>query len=123
MPDRIEIVDAIAWGNLVKDWVKGAKPVPRNLTELKAQCGTSIKIPESMKAVTIVQQSEDAVLVRLPARKMVVDAEAELQATGYPLPDFYAKAFGDAAFVFTTPAQRLEFQACRIGDYAISNCV
>ena len=35
---RPEVTDYVAWGNLVKSWAKGDKPLPTTLANFISQC-------------------------------------------------------------------------------------
>jgi hypothetical protein len=70
----------------------------------------------------VVREKPGVLLVRLPEKQELIDAEASLATGGnYRLPHFYAKFIGPLQA--ETLADRLEFQKCRIGDYAIAGCM
>jgi hypothetical protein len=114
------------WGNLVKRWAKGDQPWPQSLGELKAQCvqaNVGIDIPSEVKAIQFIQANEETMVIRLPPKAMVLAGEADLAANpqaGYPMPKFYKDAFNDAE---PQIADALLFQAERIGEYCISECI
>jgi len=131
---KISAASEVAWGRLVKTWATGKSnfpavsidklPVPRTLDDLKAQCalvGVQITIPAKFTGFAVIQHGPETLALRLPAKAMVEAAEADLdQGLDYNLPHFYEVFCGP---LNVQPAQRLDFQACRIGDYSIASCM
>ena len=126
------------WGKLVKTWATGKSyfptvsvdklPVPRTIADLKAQCAlpgvnVDITIPASFTGLTVIQHSPETIALRLPAKKMVEDAEAQFAQPNstYTLPNFYKQYCGPLQPLPNAEAKKL-FQALRIGDYSISTC-
>jgi hypothetical protein len=123
----------VAWGRLVKTWATGKSsfpavsidklPVPRTLDDVKAQCalvGVQITIPARITGLAVLQHGPETLALRLPAKSMVEAAEADIQqGLDYMIPHFYEVFCGP---LNVPPAQRLDFQACRIGDYSIATC-
>jgi hypothetical protein len=115
------------WGNLIKAWARGQEPLPRTRAEFEQQCQAKqvgAQFPPEMKTVQFVQCNIETLLVRLPPASMLDAAEADLKAGGtYDFPDFYSTdAFGGKA-ASVAPAVALKFNAERIGDYTIGNCI
>jgi hypothetical protein len=131
---RISPSTEVMWGRLVKTWATGKSnfpavsvdklPVPRTLDDLKAQCllvGVEITIPTHITGLAVIQHGPETLALRLPAKSMVEAAEADLNAgAAYIIPHFY-EVFCGALNV--PAAERRNFQACRIGDYSISQCM
>ena len=131
---KISAATEVAWGRLIKTWATGKSnfptvavdklPVPRTLEDIKAQCalvGVQITIPAKITGLTIIQPGPETLALRLPAKAMVEAAEADLeQGLDYLLPHFYTIFCGP---LNVQPGQRKDFQACRIGDYSIGNCM
>lgn len=139
MVERVEILDDVTWGQLVKTWATGTSYLPsgyvpphypRTIAEFHDQCaaakGTTTnqitKVPASMTAIAVLQYSEQVVVVRLPPKSMVEAVEAELQSgASYPIPKFYDNAY-HMTLTLDSAAEKLDFQAARIGDYSIRQC-
>jgi hypothetical protein len=130
---RISPATEAAWGRLVKTWATGKSyfpavsvdklPVPRTLDDIKAQCtlvGVEITLPPKFTGLAVLQHGPETLALRLPAKEMVEAAEARLsQGLDYRIPHFYDVFCGP---LVVQPADRLTFQACRIGDYSIASC-
>jgi hypothetical protein len=125
------------WGQLVATWTKG-EPVPElshfSAEQLKAPVVLADLVRQldllQIKAsnlskytdLEVVREKPGVLLVRLPEKQELIDAEASLETGGnYRLPHFYEKFIG--LLQAETLEQRLEFQKCRIGDYAIAGCM
>jgi hypothetical protein len=140
MVDLVKIAPASEanWGRLVKTWATGVShlqgvtidklPVPRTIQDIKDQCAlpgvqVSITIPASLTGLAVLQHGPETLALRLPAKKMVEAAEAELSAQGatYPLPAFYSTFCGPLHGV-DSPDKKKLLQALRIGDYSIGTC-
>jgi hypothetical protein len=129
---RIVINDWLAWGNLIKTWATGQSyfrdgkiyPKPATLNELKdqlAQTGAG-SVPDWVKSFELVEWSEEKLVIELPPRKMVLEAEARLEpGAPYPLPSFYQDIFGDIR-AFGDMDQYKAFHAMRIGEYTVNTC-
>jgi len=130
MADYVMITNWLEWGKLVRTWASGVNqfdhgysatnpvpPIPTSLDDFNRQCAwanVGMVLPTQVKAVQFIQSSDDAVLVRLPARAMAsltVDA-------AYAPPQFYAD------YLTPSPPKPFDadFRTCRIGDYSISQC-
>jgi hypothetical protein len=60
--------------------------------------------------------------LRLPPKAMVEAAEQDMEAgADYPIPKFYDE-FYHTTLELADGKQKLDFHACRIGDYSIRNC-
>ena len=123
--ERVRIADGdyVKWGNLVKAWSKGTQERPTTLEEFREQCNDAdigISIPEFVTEVEFVQHDKETLLVRLPPSEMVEAAEKHLETNPYALPRFYKERFNTDLHI--PAAQRLDFQAQRIGDYTITLC-
>lgn len=127
----------ILWGKLVKTWATGVNqfdktkpPIPRptTLDELRATCaslGITLDIPArtTFKHIDWHQARADALSIRLPPKELVETFEAELRnGTNYAIPQFY-NDFYNAQLSITDAEERVDFQAARIGDYAVGMCV
>src|SRR5262245_20199511 len=125
------------WGLLVATWTKG-EPVgelshipadqlqaPADLADLLRQLGLvgiETTIPPQYTGLEVVREKPGTLLVRLPEKEELIAAEQTLaNSEGYRLPHFYETFLGPLHA--DTPAKQLEFQKCRIGDYAIAGCM
>ena len=125
------------WGLLVASWTKG-EPVPElshipaaelkapvDLADLKRQLALLQLEPSNLEKYTdleVVSEKPGILLIRLPEKEELSAAEASLaNGESYRLPHFYAKFIG--TLQAETLDERLEFQKCRIGDYAIAGCM
>jgi hypothetical protein len=136
-----------AWGTLVQKWALGNDPqypLPRDLTDIKNQCskmaekmGLSapgerwravINLPATMTGLAILQNSQEVLAIRLPAKKAVEDVLARMGDgqhgnEAYPLPEFYSEQFaGHPRLRFRDQEDKKRFLTKRIGDYSVSNC-
>lgn len=140
-----------AWGALVQKWALGNDPeypLPRDLDDIKDQCTriaqannlttegdvprwrAVIDLPDTVTGLAILQNSQEVLGIRLPAKKAVEEVlnrldnpEAQPTQDPYPLPSFYAAAFGNATLRIRTPDEKKAFLTLRIGDYSVSNCL
>jgi hypothetical protein len=131
-PERVTVDDFVKWGNLLKGWATGkdypgvdAQVIPRTIDELKQQCadiGLGITIPAKVKSLAIISYSEEVLVLRVPPKSMIEESETHLSQPGtkYNVPAFYDTAYGVPLSV--PDNKKLDFHACRIGDYSISNC-
>lgn len=152
--ERIEILDDITWGKLVKTWATGNsylpnkyKPpnYPRSIAEFNEQCGNATRpaadivnglpkqgagpapnvitrVPASIVGIAVLQYSPEVLSLRLPPKKMVEAAEADMKAgAAYPIPAFYDQ-FYHKTLELADVNDKMDFHAARIGDYSIRNC-
>ncbi len=134
MADRFEVVRDLdneeKWGKLVLGWALGKSqfagvPMPmwafrKHQGPAKAvqEIGCKIKVPAKMTGLTVVQHTEELLLIRIPSKAM---AEAALKVPAdYKLPQFYTHFCGPLNA--TTKPQKLTLLACRLGDYSIGQC-
>jgi hypothetical protein len=116
------------WGFLVKDWAKGEKPCPKNLTELLAQCaqgGIEVEVPTFITGIVFVQNDKHVLTVRLPPKELLVAGEEFIRQTGeaYPLPNFYLDFFSQATLDENlSSAKREKLHAARVGEYSVNSC-
>lgn len=126
-PDRfhVEDPDKIAWGKLVKQWIKGEVEKPHNLTMLKQQCqdrGFMPHIPDYVTGLVFVQNDKHVLTVRLPPAEILIAGEQDFidnPDTAYPLPAFYSAFFRDPPPV---GQEKLDLQAARVGEYSTNSC-
>jgi hypothetical protein len=135
MGTKLEISDDILWGKLVKSWATGTNyiapnrpspAIPRSMEELLAQAadiGLTIKFPDGMVGLEIIQYSSQTAVVKLPPKSMVEETEADLdkQDALYPMPRFYEDFFS-VPLPQMNKTGLLDLHAARIGDYSIRNC-
>ena len=123
MVERVEVINHRLFGEQVKAWAKGAERIPKDLEEFAdqlARAGVGLKLPDTIKSVKFVQDDPETLIVRLPCRSRLIEAEGHLVGRGgtYPMPAFYEQTFGGRPKV----GDQLSFQAARIGDYSIAQC-
>lgn len=124
--ERIKIHDHKAFGRLIADYSTGRKPWPETLAEFKAEVeGRNIaSVPDRLKAIQVVQPSEEVFFLRLPPRKIIaqsLDRFARRDAGGsterYPVPPFYADMVcGEEQLTHS------DFFLSRVADYTIAVC-
>lgn len=124
----------IKWGALVRKWIFGTGPLPNDTAAMQAQmdaAGVVGTVPGPVRGVTFVPYNDGTPLIfPLPTQAMVLKDEAELKQIAakpagqrlYPIPSFYATAFGGAAKCDLTEPQMLDFGGCRLGEYTIQEC-
>lgn len=133
-----------AWGKLVRDWIENpgnrpttvgnvTTPALGTLRRAMADGGvTGIVTGPAARGVTFVDYSDAGnIVIPLPTKAMVrVDERyldwVAMQAPGrcnYPLPSFYAVAFGGAAMVDLNADQLQKMGARRLGEYVINECM
>jgi hypothetical protein len=124
---RIEITDFEKWGNLVKAWAKSQTTPPKTPKELKdqmARAGVDGRISDEITSIQFIVPDDKTLVILLPPGKAIDDAEVRLGGSGdgapYPLPAFYKVAFGGSD---AKPAHWKTFNAQRLGEYTINNCL
>jgi hypothetical protein len=118
---RMEVVDYIRWGNLIKAWARDPGSAPQTLQNLMDQCsaaGVGLTVPAHVTKLQVIVQADDTFVLRLPPAKKISESEDALQRGGlYPIPRFYNDRYG--AILNIAQDQKLDFHAQRIGDYTI----
>lgn len=132
----VDKADEEKWGRLVRGWARGVSEfpgipyekvqVPRSLDDLMAQCQLvriNVHVPASMTGLVVLQPGSETMVLRLPAKKLVEDAMAQFGAAGfdYQLPFFYDTYCG--TLKLNGKDDEDKFQALRIGDYSIGQCM
>jgi len=122
---RPEVTDYVAWGNLVKSWAKGDKPLPTTLANFISQCDNAdvgMLMPNYINDLFVLQKPKTVFVLRLPPKDLVQESENALNAGGlYPIPQFYNDRYGS---VLNVPqAEMLNFHPQRTGDYVIRLCL
>lgn len=119
---RMDVVDYIKWGNLIKSWSRKPKTAPKNLQDFKDQCqkaGVGLSMPDSVTAIQVIVQKDNEFILRIPPAKAIKETEDALKAGGlYPIPNFYNQRFGSILQI-KGKKENLDFHAQRIGDYII----
>jgi hypothetical protein len=123
-PEIVEVANWRAFGEKVKAWARCAEPLPQSIDEFAAQLAGAdigVKIPKGIKHVRFVQDDAETLVVKLPCKQLLEQGEAAIAKTGgdYPLPSFYERVFASKPQV----KDKQGFQAERIGDYAIAQCM
>jgi hypothetical protein len=123
------------WGHLVRAWIFGTTPLPSDTAAMQHQmdaAGVEGTVPGPVRGVTFIPYNDGEPLIfPLPTQAQVQSSEAELKKIAggppghrhYPLPAFYAAAFGGASEVDFTSSQMLDFGSCRLGEYTIQLCM
>jgi hypothetical protein len=133
--DMFEIKKYDEWGKLVKSWVRGTTPSPKDLADFKAQVlkvDPSATFPARYTDLELVQTSSaDPVLrIRLPPLDLLKQAEYDLKNSKYPMPLFYSDLMFDPGLRDDTPPPedipltggRMVFHNHRVGEYTIKFC-
>ena len=119
---RMEVVDYIKWGNLIKKWSRNPETAPKNLQDFAVQCahaGVGLSMPPSITEIKVIVQKDNEFILRLPPANAIQATEDALRAGGlYPIPHFYNQRFG-AILNIQGEKERMDFHAQRIGDYII----
>jgi len=132
------------WGALVKSWVDDPLKRPYDTSQLLTQMHaagidetqvtiTGVTPDGPPRSIQFVPYSDTGYLyIPLPTKAMVDAAEARLHAIAqkapgqrhYPLPEFYAVAFGPTATVVEMSENELmDFRLRRLGEYTINECM
>jgi hypothetical protein len=127
MLERFHVADPdkIAWGKLVKQWIKGEVERPHTIDDLKAQCedrGFTPFVPDYVKGLVFVQNDKHVLTIRLPPKEVLVSGEEDFAANPddtYPLPSFYNDFFRDPP---PKGEEKLDLQAARVGEYSVNSC-
>lgn len=129
------------WGRLVLGWIRGKSQfpniaddlsLPKDLADLKRQLavvGVELDHINEVKALTVIRDAGDALVIRLPAADAIESAIEQLKQTEYAIPQFYV-TFGDGVGLESSAAEqpdlmkdKMKLLACRVGDYSIAQCV
>lgn len=128
-PERPKVTDPIAWGNLVKSWAKGDKPVPKTLEDFLSQCtaaNVGLTLPSYVDAfLPLPQQPKNIFVLRLPPKELIEESEDYLNKGGkYLIPKFYDDRYDQSGVPLDVEQdQKLDFHAERTGDYTIGLCL
>jgi hypothetical protein len=125
-----------SWGNLVRNWIDNPGTRPANVGALRtAMTGAGVVglvAGGANRGVTFVDYTDGGnIVIPLPTPAMVrVDERLlkwiAMRAAGqckYPLPTFYAVAFGGAAMVDLSENELLAMGTRRLGEYVINECM
>jgi hypothetical protein len=122
------------WGDLVSDWITGTVPRPTTVGQLRAAM-TTAGIHGAVqgapnRAVNLVNYNPATgpIIIPLPTAAMVAENEALLNTISmrpigqrrYPLPTFYAVAFGGAAMVDLSQSELHAMGRRRLGECVIN---
>jgi hypothetical protein len=127
-PERfhVEDPDKIAWGKLVKQWIKGEVERPHTIADLKTQCedcGFTPVVPSYITGLVFVQNDKHVLTIRLPPKEILVAGEQDFienPDTTYPIPSFYNTFFRDPP---PKGEEKLDLQAARVGEYSVNSCL
>ena len=116
---RMDVVDYVGWGNLIKGWSRNPATAPKDLQDLIDQCkDVGLTVPSYVTKLQVIVQTEDTFILRLPPWKKIEESEKKLAQGGlYPIPRFYNDAYGVTLNI--ADKEKLNFHARRIGDYII----
>jgi hypothetical protein len=128
---RLAITDWEAWGKLVKTWATqqnrldpAAPPLPWPTSPQELQQQMSIagagSVPAEIQSVQVTQMTEQALVLYLPPKADVLQAEADIRMGPYPLPPFYDKDCDRGVTVKSN--SKMKFSDARVGEYVISYC-
>lgn len=133
--DRLRFANIEKFGKLVKSWATGKNylddgneyRLPHDLDEFRkqnAEAQTGVHIPDWATKVRFVSCEPDEIIIRIPPKRAIEEAEARLAEPGgnYPMPDAYKEIFGGMDPVIAKE-KLLDFHAVRIGDYTSSFCM
>jgi hypothetical protein len=121
------------WGDLVRSWIFNKSTRPKTGADMQAQMNTNDvvgQVPDPARNVEFVDYDDDKLYIPLPSETMVLNDEALLRAIAarppgerqYPLPNFYAFAFGGATEVDLSENEMLALGRRRLGEYTIQEC-
>ena len=123
------------WGDLVKEWIVNRSAWPRDTAAMQAQmnsAGIDGSIPGPNRAVQFVpyNDSDGPLVFPLPTMTQVATAEQKLADIAakppgqrrYPLPSYYAVAFGGSAMAELGIEELRALARRRLGEYTILEC-
>lgn len=122
----IEDLDHHKFGELIKAWAMGKKPIPKDIDGFKQMMkdeGIKAHYPHgenALKKLNIFHGEVERLDIRLPPRRLIVESEAYLSKPGntYPLPRYYELVFGNKPHI----PDQLAFHSASVGDYTVANC-
>jgi hypothetical protein len=133
--ERLRFANIERFGKLVKTWATGKNylddgsdyKLPEDLDEFRRQnveAQTGVHIPDWAKKVKFVSCEDDEIVIRIPPKWAIEEAERRLNEPGgaYPIPDAYKQIFGGVDPVIAKD-KLLDFHAVRIGDYTSTFCI
>jgi hypothetical protein len=123
----------LKWGELVRSWVFQPNTRPANTADMQTQMNDSQivgHVPGPTRPVKFIDYDDDKLYFPLPSTTMVLNDESELHVIAghgqgqrhYPLPTFYAIAFGAKPEVDLSDTEMLAFGKRRLGEYTIQEC-
>jgi len=111
-------------GKIIRDWVRGDKPIPTTLAELRCQLEVEpghvvAKVSDALISFRFVQPLiYGEYIIPLPHIDELETAILEVESTSnYDLPPFYAEHISGGGL---TPEELLW---SRVGDYTIASCM
>jgi hypothetical protein len=121
------------WGDLVRSWIFDPHTRPDDTAAMQTQINNNQidgHVPGPVRKVKFIDYDDGKLYFPLPSETMVLNDEADLHAIAqrqqgqrqYPLPTFYAAAFGLASKVDLNDAEMLAFGRRRLGEYTIQEC-
>jgi hypothetical protein len=122
------------WGDLVRSWIFNPNTRPETTADMQSQMNDNNiagQVPGPVRKVKFVDYDDDKLYISLPSTTMVLNDESDLNAIAgrppgqrkYPLPNFYAIAFGGAAAeADLSGSEMLAFGRRRLGEYTIQEC-
>jgi len=125
--EMFDIVNYDVWGDLVKKWARDKWSRPANIEQFKNQlreAGVEATYPREFTDLVFIEASstEGPLIIKLPPRNILDQAEMELAGSNYPLPSFYTDALKDCNLKDNTKEERLAFHSRRVGEYTIKFC-
>jgi hypothetical protein len=138
VPDLFMVQNYEIWGTLVQSWATGnnyfndGKSYAPNFTKIADftatldSVGAGAVVPARYQTVQFVQSSETNLVIRLPEKRLLLEAIQDLAQPGtiWTLPSFYITEFGahnvDPSL---PPDQKEQLFAMRVGDYTVGNCL
>lgn len=122
-PDGVEVDDYIELGRIVADWSARAETRPDSVDALIRQLGGVARIPTSIRRVEFVEDADDVLVIRLPARapmeKRLSELESPLVGDPVRLPRFYDDIYRRN---FGPEMSALDTFLARMGDQTIARC-
>ncbi|MBP7242296.1 hypothetical protein [Amaricoccus sp.] len=120
-----EVADYIELGKLVADWTQNEASRPKCIDELRRQLDGIAKVPDNFKDVDFVEGRSDVLVIRLPEKDLMAEAQRELEGASpmtqppYRLPKFYDDIYHRH---FGPEMTSLDIFLARMGDYTIARC-